>query len=504
MIEALWHGIANVLNFAMIPWVLFAVFIGLGVGILPGLGGAATTAILLPIIYGMKPTFALTFLIALHAAVSQGGVVTSILFGVPGETVSVASMLDGYPMAKNGQAGRALGASQMASLVGAIFGGIVLAILIPIARPLIMAFGSPEMFMMAILGISFVAVLGHGSPVKAVIAGGFGILLSFVGFHSSTGELRYTGEITYFWEGFQIVPVFMGLFAIPEVIDLMLKGGTIAKVEAVSVGWQDVWEGCKDVFRHWKLVLRCSAMGTALGLVPGVGTNVSQFICYAHAKQSSKNPDSFGYGNVEGVIGPESGNNAKEGGGLFTALAFGLPTGAGIVMILAALMVLGVKPGQEMITKNLDLFWTLVVSLILGNILASLACLLMARQLARLTQIRGVILVPIIILLVILGAYGVANNIYDVYLAFVFGGIGLLMKTYDYARVTFTIGFVLGDFVERYFLVSLSSLGPSFLLHSPIALALLALTIIGLTSRGVKGLYVRFFHTLVSKEPEED
>ncbi len=504
MLEALIHGLTNVLNPAIIPWVLFAVFIGLAVGILPGLGGAATTAILLPIIYGMDPTFALTFLIALHAAVSQGGVVTSILFGVPGETVTVASMLDGYPMAKNGEAGRALGASQMASMVGAIFGGIVLACLIPIARPVIMAFGSPEMFMMAILGISFVAVLGHGSPIKAIIAGGFGIMLSFVGFHSGTGELRYTADITYFWEGFQIVPVFMGLFAIPEVIDLMLHGGTIAKVEAANVGWKDVKEGCKDVFRNWKLVLRCSAMGTALGLIPGVGTNVSQFICYGHAKQSSKHPELFGYGNVEGVIGPESGNNAKENGGLFTALAFGLPTGAGIVMILAALMVLGVKPGQEMLTKHLDLFWTLAFSLILGNIIASLGCLIMARQLARLTLIRGVFLVPIIILLVILGAYGVANNIYDVYLAFFFGGLGVLMKTYDYARVTFTIGFVLGDFVERYFLVSLSSLGPSFLLQSPIALALLFLTIVGLASRGIKGLYVRFFQRLVAKEEEGD
>ena len=158
----------------------------------------------------------------------------------------------------------------------------------------------------------------------------------------------------YFWEGFQVVPVFMGLFAIPEVIDLMLKGGTIAKVEEASVGWRDVWEGCKDVFRHWKLVLRCSAIGTALGMVPGVGTIVSQFICYGHAKQTSKQPQLFGFGNVEGVIAPESGNNAKEGGGLFTALAFGLPTGAAMVMILAALMVLGVKPGPEMITNHLD------------------------------------------------------------------------------------------------------------------------------------------------------
>src|SRR4030067_2797125 len=179
MIEAIGHGIVNVLNPGMLPWIFFAVFVGLVVGILPGLGGAATLAILLPIVYTLDPTFALTFLIVLHAGVSQGGVVTSVLFGVPGESVSVASMLDGYPLAKQGHAGRALGASQTASMLGAIFGGCVMAALIPIAKPVILAFGSPEIFMMDILGISFVAVLGRGSPVKAAITGGLGGILAF-------------------------------------------------------------------------------------------------------------------------------------------------------------------------------------------------------------------------------------------------------------------------------------------------------------------------------------
>jgi TctA family transporter len=275
-------------------------------------------------------------------------------------------------------------------------------------------------------------------------------------------------------------------------------------VEQASVGRKDVWEGCKDVFRHWTLLLRCSAIGTALGMVPGVGGVVSQFICYGHAKQTSKRPDLFGSGNIEGVIAPESGNNAKEGGSLFTALAFGLPSGAAMVMILAALMVLGIRPGPEMITSHLDLFWTLVVSLIVGNVLSTLICLFAARPLTRITFIRGNLLVPIIILLVILGAYGVKNNIYDVFLAFAFGGVGTLMKMYDYSRVTFTIGFVLGDYVERYFLISVSSLGPDFLLGSPIALILLIVTILGLVGRGVRGLPLRFFRRLISKEEEEE
>ena len=300
--------------------------------------------------------------------------------------------------------------------------------------------------------------------------------------------LRYTAGYLYFWNGFQVVPVFMGLFAIPEVIDLAVRGGTIAKEQA-NVGWADVWEGIKDTFKHWSLVLRCSAIGTALGLVPGSGLGRKSvhllWPCQADLQDALRN---LAWEALKGLIAPESGNNAKEGGSLFTALAFGLPSGAPMVIILAALMVLGIKPGSEMITKHLDLFWTLVVSLIVGNIIASWICILSARALAQITFVKGTILVPIVILLVILGAYGVANDIRDVVLAFVFGGIGYVMKKYDYSRVTLTIGFVLGDYVERYFLLSLATLGPGFLLVSPIALGLLLLTLLGLPGRGVKGL----------------
>ena len=500
MLEAMLQGALYVFNPGMLLWIFLGVIIGLIVGILPGLGITATLGILLPVVYGLNPTFALTFLIAIYAAGSQGGSATSILFGVPGETTSVATMLDGYPMAKQGKAGRALGSSQISSSIGSIFGGAILTILIPIAKPIVLAFGSPEMFVISILGISFVAVLGRGSAIKAFITGSLGVVLAFIGMHSGTGVLRYTGGILYFWNGIQMIPVFMGLFAIPEVIDLVLSGGTIARADRASVGWSDVWIGIKDVFQHWSLVLRCSTIGTALGLIPGVGVVVSQFLCYGHAKQTSKRPQEFGQGCVEGVIAPESGNNAKEESSLFTALAFGLPSGAPMAIILAALMVLGIRPGPEMITDHLNLFWTLVIALIVGNIFASVICLFAAKALAQITFIKVTILMPIIILLVILGAYGANSDIRDVFLAFAFGGIGYLMKIFDYSRVTFVIGFVLGDYVERYFLISLSTLGSGFLLGSPIAMGLLLITILILGGRGIKRLSERFFKGLREEE----
>jgi TctA family transporter len=489
MAEGLLHGIVNVFSPTVFLWMFLGVIIGLIVGILPGLGGVATLAILLPVVYGMDPTIALTFLIAIHTCVYQGGAVTSILFGIPGETATTATILDGYPMAQKGMAGRALANSQVASMLGGIFGAIVLAVFIPIARPIILAFGSPELFMMAVMGISFVAIESQRSTLKAFIAASLGIILSLVGFHHGTGALRYTGGIIYFYEGVKMVPVFMGLFAIPEVIEMAVSGETIAKVKDSNLKWGDVRQGIKDVFIHWWLMIRCSAIGTVIGIIPGVGGVVAQFMCYGHAKQTSKQPEAFGKGCEEGVIATQSGDNAKEGGALLTTLAFGIPGSSAMVIILGAMMVLGVKPGPEMITQHLDLLWTIVITLIVSNIIASLIGLLAARPLARLTFMKESILVPIILLLVILGAYGVSNDITDVLVAFAFGIFGYLMKIYDYSRIAFTISYVLGDYVERYFLISLSSLGPGFLLVSPIALTLLILTVLGLTGGKLKKLF---------------
>lgn len=488
MLEAVIQGIVNVFSPSILFWIFVGVIVGSVVGILPGLGGVATLAILLPLIYGKDPVLALAFLIALHSVVYTSSTITSVLFGIPGETASTATILDGYPMAKQGKAGRAMAGGLMASLVGGIFGAVVLAAFIPVAKPIVLAFGSPELFMMAVLGLSYVAVLGRGSMSRALIAGMLGLLMAFVGFHTGTGALRYTFGNLYFYEGLKLVPVFIGLFALPEVIDLAVNPSPIAKIDRSAVRTADVLEGIKDVFRHWWLTLRCSAIATGIGIIPGVGGAVAQWICYGHAKQTSKRAEEYGHGCEEGVIAVEAGNNAKEGGALLTTLAFGIPGSAAMVIILGALMMLGISPGPEIMSKHLDLLWTIVITLVVANVIAAGLCIAAAKDLARLTFIKGTILVPLILLLVILGAYGVANNIWDVLLAFVFGGIGYLLKVFDYSRVTLTIGYVLGDYLERYFLISTASLGPGFLLVSPVASVLLLLTILGMASGTLKGL----------------
>lgn len=493
MVEAILQGFLSVFSVKCFSVILGGVVIGLVVGVLPGLGGAGALAILIPLIYGKDPVIAMSFLVALHAVIYQGGSITSILFGIPGETASTVVILDGYQMAKQGKAGRALGNSLMASMMGGVFGGLVMALFLPIAQPIVLAFGSPEYFMLALMGISLVAVLGGGSINKSLIAGSLGLLLSFVGLHQGTGQLRYTMGYLYFFSGLNLIPVFVGLFALPEVIELMVEGSSIAKGEKRLIPMADVWQGCKDCFHHWWLVMRCSAIGTVIGSVPGLGGLMATWVAYGHAKQTSKHPDRFGTGCEEGVIAPESAVNAKEGGSYLPTLAFGIPGSPGMVLILGALMVVGVEPGPDMMTKHIGLLWTIVITLIVANVLGTGICLLAARDLARITFIRSTILVPMIIICIILGAYGGTNNPLDVVLAFFFGGIGYLMKIFGYSPITLVIGFILGSYAERYLLISLAGLGPGFLFVSPVATCLLVVTVIALSSSGIKRMFKKYY-----------
>ncbi|MDP2719122.1 MAG: tripartite tricarboxylate transporter permease, partial [Dehalococcoidia bacterium] len=307
MLEAMWLGLQDLLSLQVMFFLVLGVVIGLIFGIIPGIGGLTAIAILLSLVWGMKPVLALSFLLALSAASSQGGSITAILLNVPGTGPNAATLLDGYPMAQQGKAGRALGAVLTASALGGLFGGLVLILLIPVVRPLVLAFGSPELFFLVLLGISFIAVLSGGSMIKGTAAGGLGIMLALIGYQVTTGMPRFTFGTLYLEDGISLIPLTLGLFAIPEAIDLALKGGAISsKDRAIVTIGSDLFEGVKDVFRHFWLFIRCSVIGTIMGIIPGVGAETATFVCYGHAKQTSKHPEQFGLGTVEGVIAPES------------------------------------------------------------------------------------------------------------------------------------------------------------------------------------------------------
>src|SRR3990172_7299978 len=351
---------------------LVGIAIGFIVGILPGLGGPTTMAMMLPFIFTMKPVEAFAFLLGMAAVTATTGDITSILFGVPGEPTTASTIVDGHPMAKKGEAGRAVGAAPVSSLVGAIFGAFALALAIPAVRPLVLTFGSPEFFMLAVLGLTFVASLSGEALLKGLVAGGMGLLFATIGLDPITGTQRYTFGQLFLWDGIGLVPITIGFFAIPEVIDLAVQGTAIARVEVDKLG--GVMEGVKDTFRHRWLVLRCSAIGAYMGVIPGMGASVSQWMAYAHAVQSSPRKERFGKGAVEGVLGPGAANNSTLGGNLIPTIAFGVPGGVVTAILLGAFIIQGLVPGPSMLTPesrggHLSLTFSFVWTIVISNII---------------------------------------------------------------------------------------------------------------------------------------
>jgi TctA family transporter len=478
MIDQMISGMLSIFDLNVLPFIFLGLPVGLLFGLLPGLSGVTTLAILMPFIYGMEPVKALAFLLGAWSVCNNGGTVTAILLNIPGDTANAATMLDGYPMTQKGLAGRALGNALSASAFGALFGGLVLIVLIFVARPLIMAFGLPEFFFLIFLGLCFIAVLGSESPIKGFISGGMGIALSFFGISVLTGEPRFTFGSLRLLDGFDIVPIGLGVFAMPEVVELVIsRGGTIAKVDKSNVSSAQMWEGTKDIFRHFKLFLLSSGIGTFIGIVPGVGGNVAPWVAYGVAKQISKHPEKFGTGCVEGVIAPEASNNGKEGGALLTTLALGIPGSAGMALLLGAFLMVGLDPGPMFLKEHLDLAFSMASTLIFANFLGTGVMMALSKKLSAISYIRGSMLGPIILVLCVFGAYCASNDLWDIPFFFIFGALGVVMKAYHYNRAALFLGFVLGVMAEKYFGLSLSTYGPLFFLR-PISLAIIATTVL--------------------------
>lgn len=468
MAEALLQALIAVLRWDALSFMLIGIAVGFWVGLLPGIGGATTLALMLPFVYRMAPVQAFAFLLGMHSVVATTGEITSILFGIPGEATTVATILDGHAMAKKGKAGRALGASLTSSLVGAIFGAAALALAIPVVRPLVLMFGSPELFTLSIVGIAFIAALSGQGPrgmVRGFLAGCLGLLLASVGPDPQGGNLRYTLHQLYLWNGLDLAPVLVGFFAIPEIIDLAVRGTAIAE-EAPLSRLSEVLEGAKDVFRHFWLTMRCSLIGTYIGIIPGIGGGVAQWISYAHAVQSARTPaerEGFGKGDVRGVIGPGAAVNSKEGGALIPTVAFGVPGSSAMAILLGGFFLVGLVPGPDMLTRHLDVTLSMVWTIVLANIITVVASLAFLNHLARLTNIRGSLLIPFLALLTFLGAFTSNNSLGDIVVALVFGGVGYLMVRYRWPRAPLVLGLVLGNIAERYLWISTARYGAAWL-----------------------------------------
>ncbi len=358
------------------------------------------------------------------------------------------------------------------SLAGGLIGAIVLALSIPILRPLLLLIGSPELLAFTLFGLSMVATLSGRAPLKGLTAAALGLMISMIGSRSESGTLRWTFDTLYLYDGVPLVPATLGLFAMPELCELAVSRKKIAGDHAADINLSSQWQGVRDVVDNWWLVLRCGVLGTGLGAIPGIGSAVIDWIAYGYALRTEKNPETFGTGDVRGVIAPESSNNAKEGGHLVPTIAFGVPAGASMAILLGAFLMHGLTPGPEMLTKQLDVTYTIVWSLTLAHVIGALICLACSPLLARISTVRPEILLPIVLSLVFVAAYEGSHDWGDLFSLMIFGVVGWIMKRLGWPRPPMVLGIVIGGTFERYLYISTSLLGYAWLLR-PVVIGIL-------------------------------
>ena len=476
MLEAFSDGLLASVAWPAIGFLIIGVLVGAAVGAIPGLGATVGLALFLPFTFGMSPVQAFAFLLGLYASLATFDTIPAVLISTPGTPNAQATILDGYPLARKGQAARAMSAAFTASMIGGVFGAFVLALAIPILRPLVLTFRSPELFAMGLFGLATVSLLSEGSMVRGFMAAVFGILLATVGLGPDAVISRFGAGHLYLYDGIGLVPLVVGVFAIPEVIDLAVRRTSIAEATAIGSGR---WEGVKDTLRHWPLVIRCSVMGVLVGIMPALGGNMSAWLAYGHAMQSSKHPEEFGKGAIEGVIGPESANNATTGGALIPTIAFGVPGSAPLAILLGAFLIVGLTPGPAMLKENLDVTFSMVWAVVFANLIAGSLCLLLANHLGKLTFLRPHIIIVTILLFVFIGSFAVNADFRDILAMLGFGAFGYLLRRYGWSRPALTLGIVLGPILEDNALLSTQIWGTAWL-YRPIVLALFVITIASL------------------------
>lgn len=469
-------------------YLMLGTAVGLIFGAIPGLGGTTAIALLIPLTFGMQPYEAITLMGGVMGSVAFGGSISAILLNTPGIAPNAATCFDGYPLAQQGKAGMAIGAAATASSMGGLIGVAILVAVIPVAKQIVLLFGPPEFFMLAIMGLSAIALSTGGKFLRGLVAGGVGLALAYVGYNAVSGGLRFTMGFDYLWDGVPLVPALTGLFALSEMINLSVKGGIVASAGGAGVRIGGVREGVTAVFRHYKVLLRGSAIGAFIGAVPGVGGTVASFLSYASTVQAAKDRETFGTGNIKGVIAPESANNAKDGGALIPTLAFGIPGSAEMAIFLGVLIQHGLEPGPMLLIEHEGVIFSLILALAAACILASAIGLTIARQLSMITLVDVHILVPTVVSVALVGVYALHNSIGDVVLAMVFGVIGYLMIRYDYPRITLVIALVLGELAERSFFQSMimSDQDPTIFVTRGISAGLMVVTLLILFAPAVR------------------
>ncbi|MEX0311810.1 MAG: tripartite tricarboxylate transporter permease [Tateyamaria sp.] len=450
-LPALSDAAALILQPVVLGYLVLGVVMGLCIGVFPGLGGIAGLSLLLPFMFGMDPVLGLALMIGMVAVVPTSDTFASVLMGIPGSSASQATVLDGFPMAKKGEAARALSAAFASSLFGGLVGAAFLTVFILVARPIVLEFRTPELLMITIFGLSMVGILAGRVALKGIAAAGLGMMIGTIGEGDSAGELRMaTYDLPYLVDGLKLVIVGLGIFAVPEIVALLRQDRSISDRSPLGGGWLS---GVKDWFANIWLSVRCSIIGVVVGVIPGLGGSVVDWIAYGHSVQTTKDKSKFGHGEIRGVIGPESSNNAKEGGGLVPTLLFGIPGSGSMAIFIGAIALLGsgnIEVGPSMLKNNLDITYAIVWLLALANVVGTLICIGASGGIARLTTIPFALLAPFLFMIISFAAFQSGQDLMDLVALFAIGLLGIMMRRFDWSRPAFLIGFVLSNPAETY------------------------------------------------------
>lgn len=476
MLDAFLQALTTLMQPMQLLYLCMGTMLGLVIGFLPGLGGLAGLTLMLPFLFGMDPTLALPLMVGMLSVTPTSDTFPSILMGIPGSAGSAATMVDGFPLAKQGEGARALGAAFSASLIGGLFGAVVLTLMVFVARPMILAIGFGEQLILMLLALTMVGTLAGSNAFKGLAACGLGLLLGGIGAAPGTGEYRFDFGVLYLIDGVPLVVLALALFAVPEILEITRARHMISSTEDLGSGWM---KGFFETLRHKWLVLRCCTLGTLLGMLPGIGGAIIDWMVYSHTVQTSRDRSMFGKGDIRGVIGPESANNAKEAGVLIPTVMFGIPGSGSMAIFLSALMLIGIEPGINMIERNLHLTYNIVWSIALANLIGTATCLLLAKPVARLTVVRYALVAPFMVVIIYFAAFQATQSWYDLIAVFLLGFLGMYMKRFGWSRPALLIGFVLSGQLEASFYQSIEVYGMTFLARTGVQV-LIAITVVSI------------------------
>jgi putative tricarboxylic transport membrane protein len=444
-LENLSLGVHVALTASNLLYCFVGVFLGTLIGVLPGIGPTGTIAILLPVTYGISPVSAIIMLAGIYYGSQYGGSTTSILVNIPGEAASVVTCLDGYQMARQGRAGPALGIAAYSSFIAGTIGVFILMFLAKPLAEVAIKFGPAEYFSLMILGLAVLTYLSHGSMIKAVIMATLGVSLSQIGMDIVSGQLRFTFGMANLEDGIGLIPLVMGIFGVGEVLANLEESNDFEILKAKIKG---VFPNLKDLMDSVGAIIRGTFLGFFLGILPGGGVVISSFVSYAVEKKVSKHPERFGMGAIEGVAGPESANNAATAGAFIPLFTLGIPSNAVMALLLGALMIHGLGPGPFLISEHPEIFWGTIMSMYIGNIFLLVLNLPLIGLWVKLLKTPYRFLFPLILFFCIIGSYSVNNNIFDVFVMFIFGIVGYLFKKFRYEPAPLIMAFILGPMLE--------------------------------------------------------